>query len=250
MKHARLDKELVIRGLVSTRSQAESYIRLGHVKVNGQAVDKSGHFLKDGDKIQLDVAAADQYVSRAALKLASVVGALKIHFTDKKVLDVGSSTGGFSDYALRQGAKKVVAVDVGSEQMHPSLRADSRLELHEKTDIRNFKMADKPDLILVDVSFISLHEILPSLSSLSKPSTQIVALLKPQFEAGKEEINRGIVKNDRLRRQILKDFEAWAKDYFVIAAKADSEVAGAGGNHERFYLLRVLKEKPRGRARP
>lgn len=233
----RLDKELVGRGLVATRSQAGSYIRLGKVKVNGKIADKTGLFVGVQDRIALDVPTEEQYVSRAGQKLASVTEALSLDFKDKIVLDVGSSTGGFSDYVLKHGAKKVIAVDVGTDQMHQTLRSDSRVELHEKTDIRGFKMAQKPDIILADLSFISLREVVPSISKLNKSSTQIIVLLKPQFETGKNQINRGIVKNDKLRRQILKDFETWAKDYFVIAAKADSGVAGAHGNRERFYLL-------------
>lgn len=234
----RLDRELVGRGLVATRSQAESYIRLGKVKVNGKLVDKAGHFVTKDDTIMLSVLKEEQYVSRAGHKLASVAGALKLDFKDKLVLDVGSSTGGFSDYALKHGAKRVIAVDVGTEQLHPSLRINRRIELHEKTDIRDFKTSQKPGIILVDLSFISLREVLPSINKLNKSSTQIIVLLKPQFEAGKTQINKGIVKNDKLRRQILKDFEMWTKDQFLIAAKADSGVTGAHGNRERFYLLK------------
>ncbi len=236
----RLDKALVGQGLAANRSQAGNYIALGKVKVNGKAAAKSGQMVKSDDRLELDVPEGERYVSRAALKLASVVEPLKIDFKDKLVLDVGSSTGGFSDFALKHGARAVVAVDVGTEQMHPSLRYEPRLELHEKTDIRGFEMAEKPDIVLADLSFISLREVLPAVGALSNSSTQILVLLKPQFEAGKSQINRGIVKNDSLRRQIIKDFEGWLISNFLIVAKADSAVAGARGNRERFYLLRLL----------
>ena len=236
----RLDKALVERGLAANRSQAGNYIALGKVKINGKIAAKSGQMVKGDDILELDVPEGQRYVSRSALKLASVVEPLEIDFKDKLVLDVGSSTGGFSDFALKHGARAVVAVDVGTEQMHPSLRHEPRLELHEKTDIRGFKMSENPDLILADLSFISLREVLPAIGALSNSSTQILVLLKPQFEAGKSQINRGIVKNDSLRRQIIKDFESWLKSSFFIVAKADSAVAGTHGNRERFYLLRLL----------
>lgn len=233
-----MDQALVKRGLAATRSQAESYTKLGEVKVNGQVVTKPGFFVRASDKIEL--LQKEQYVSRAGLKLASVAKIFELDFKNKLVLDVGSSTGGFTDYALKHGAREVVAVDVGTDQMHPNLRSDPRVKLHEKTDIRQFILTHKPDIILVDVSFISLREILPSISKLSKSSTQIVAMLKPQFEAGKTDINRGVVKNDSLRRKVMKDFELWAKKYFLVVSKADSKVAGAKGNVERFYLLRLI----------
>jgi 23S rRNA (cytidine1920-2'-O)/16S rRNA (cytidine1409-2'-O)-methyltransferase len=128
----RLDQELVVRGLVSTRSQAESYIRLGRVMVNKKIVTKAGTMVGDADSIKLT--SAEQYVSRAGLKLSSVARVLKLDFSSKVVLDVGSSTGGFTDYALQHGAEKVIAVDVGTEQLHPSLRGSDKIELHEKTD--------------------------------------------------------------------------------------------------------------------
>jgi 23S rRNA (cytidine1920-2'-O)/16S rRNA (cytidine1409-2'-O)-methyltransferase len=168
---------------------------------------------------------------------------LKLNFRDKIVLDVGSSTGGFTDYALRHGAKKVFAVDVGTDQMHPSLRHNRSIELHEKTDIRDFYMKAMPDIIVIDVSFISLRDILPHLHNyLSDKNTRIVAMVKPQFEAGKGQTNKGIIKNDAMRRQILRDFEDWSRDYFVIVDKRDSDVAGAKGNQERFYLLQPLSK--------
>lgn len=243
MTKQRLDIELTKRGLATSRSQAESWVKLGKVTVGGEVITKPGHFVRDDVVIRMT--AKEQYVSRAGLKLESVAKLLKLDFRGKKVLDVGSSTGGFTDYALRNGAKKVYAVDVGTDQLHPSLRGNRLIELHEKTDIRDFYLPDdKPDIIVIDVSFISLREILPHLAkNLVGENTQIAAMLKPQFEAGKSQTNKGIIKNDAVRRQILRDFETWARQYFVVREKRDSDVSGAKGNQERFYLLEALKGK-------
>jgi 23S rRNA (cytidine1920-2'-O)/16S rRNA (cytidine1409-2'-O)-methyltransferase len=237
----RLDIALTQRKLTSSRSQAESWIKMGKVTVDGKTAKKPGLFV--GPNVEIKLLADVQYVSRAGLKLASVADILRLDFKDKTVLDVGSSTGGFTDFALRNGAKKVYAIDVGTEQLHPNLRGDKRIELHEKTDIRDFYTDDKPDIIVIDVSFISLRDILPHLYNfLSNETTQIVAMVKPQFEAGKGQTNKGIIKNDAMRRQILKDFEDWSRDYFVIVNKRDSDVAGAKGNQERFYLLKPVRK--------
>ena len=237
----RLDAELTARKLTPTRSQAESWIKLGKVTVDGKVVTKPGHFVNPASDIKLN--SKEQYVSRAGLKLASVAKLLNVRFKDTTVLDVGSSTGGFTDYALQNGAQKVYSVDVGTDQMHFSIMGNPRVELHEKTDIRDFYLAehDRPDVVVIDVSFISLREILPHIAKeLSTKNTQIVAMVKPQFEAGKHQTNKGVIKNDAIRRDILKDFELWAKGYFVVQDKRDSEVAGSKGNRERFYLLRPL----------
>jgi len=241
MTKQRLDIELARRGLVASRSQAESWIKLGKVTVDGKLATKPGQFVSETAGLQLT--AQEQYVSRAGLKLASVAKLLQLDFRGATVLDVGSSTGGFTNYALKHGAKKVFAVDVGTDQLHPSLRGNPLIELHEKTDIRDFYLSEeKPDIIVIDVSFISLREILPHLAgNLCGENTVIAAMLKPQFEAGKHQTNKGIIKNDAVRRQILKEFETWAKQYFVVADKRDSEVAGSKGNRERFYLLRRAK---------
>ncbi|QQS19089.1 hypothetical protein IPL68_03550 [Candidatus Saccharibacteria bacterium] len=131
----RLDITVAKRGLVASRSQAESYVRLGKVLVNGKPAVKSGQLVSEADKIEVKTDV--QYVSRAALKLESADATFHIDWQGKTVLDVGSSTGGFTQYTLAHGAKKVIAVDVGTEQLHPSLRSDPRIELHEKTDIRD-----------------------------------------------------------------------------------------------------------------
>lgn len=248
----RLDQFLVNAQLVSSRSQAANLIQLGQVKV-GQSVAKKAGVMVD-ERSGVHVTSSERYVSRAGLKLASVAVLLGVTFKDKVVLDVGSSTGGFTDYALQHGAKKVYAVDVGTEQLHPSLRSDTRIELYEKTDIRAVRLSNVkdsneehvtldtvPSIIVVDVSFISLRDILPHIATLGGPHTEVVAMLKPQFEAGRHQTNKGVIKNNAVRRQILADFELWVQRYFVVRGKRDSEVAGAKGNVERFYLLHQRK---------
>src|SRR5690606_9577253 len=140
MTKQRLDILMAKRGLVASRSQAESWIGLGKVRVDGRTATKPGQFVSETADITLT--ASERYVSRAGLKLASVAKLLGLDFKGKTVLDVGSSTGGFTDYALQHGASKVYAVDVGTEQLHPSLRGDKRIKLHEKTDIRDFHLDD------------------------------------------------------------------------------------------------------------
>ena len=237
---ARLDTELAKRGLTQSRSQAENLIRLGQIEVDGRIASKPGQPVGPDSIIKL--LASERYVSRAGLKLASVAANFKIDFTDKVVLDIGSSTGGFTDYALQHGAERVIAVDVGTDQLHPSLRADERVELYEKTDIRDFQTDQVIDIVVCDVSFISLREILPHVArALMGPQTVLLAMVKPQFEAGKGQVNKGVIKNDKIRRQILAEFEEWARNYFVVQDKRDSDVAGQKGNVERFYVLKRVK---------
>lgn len=236
----RLDVELARRGLATSRSQAENAIRLGQVEVDGRVATKAGQPVQSDSAIRL--LSTEQYVSRAGLKLASVASGFKVEFQGKVVLDVGSSTGGFTDYALQHGAERVIAVDVGTDQLHPSLRADERVELYEKTDIRDFQTDQPIDIIVCDVSFISLREILPHVArALMGSQTVLLAMVKPQFEAGKRQVNKGVIKNDKIRRQILAGFEEWARNYFIVQDKRDSDVAGQKGNVERFYVLKKAK---------
>lgn len=237
----RLDKALANYRMVSTRSQAESFIRLGKVLVNGQPITKPGHLISEEDHIEVKV--DTQYVSRAAYKLESIVQMFKLDFKNKIVLDVGSSTGGFTDYALQSGAKKAICVEVGTDQLHKKLRGDKRIELHEKTDIRSIRQneIDIPDIVVIDVSFISLAEVLPHLVGLVGPRTAVVAMAKPQFEAGIKLKNKGVIKNERMRREILATLELKMKKDYVILNKADSGVTGEKGNQERFYLLKKSK---------
>lgn len=187
------------------------------------------------------------YVSRAGLKLDQAYKKFKLDFSGQHVLDVGSSAGGFTDFALHHGARKVIAIELGSDQMSSKLRLDKRVELHEKTDIldvkayqsieEGLKLSFIPDIVLVDLSFVSLRKILPKLKNLVSSKSRLVVMVKPQFEASRKQKNKGIIKNENIRRQILKDFELWVKDYYVLLDKTDSKVAGLKGNIERFYLL-------------
>lgn len=233
----RLDALLVERGLVETRNKAVALIMAGEVIVNENTWTKPGHQFADDVDIRLKNQM--QYVSRAGEKLASVIEPLGIDFMNKIVLDVGSSTGGFTDCALQYGAKKVISVDVGTNQLAYRLRTDERVELHEQTDIRNFESAEKADIAVIDVSFISLTKILEHVATLIEKDGQIVAMVKPQFEAGKAlaDEHKGLIVDEEVRQNVLAEFRAWAADHFIIQAEADSEVHGRHGNRERFFLL-------------
>lgn len=242
MSLVRLDKLLVNRGVVRSRSQAESFIKLGKILVDGKITTKSGKLVDVSADVKLT--SRNMYVSRAGLKLESVAESLGLDFSNNVVLDVGSSTGGFSDYALRHGARRIVAVDSGTNQLHPSLRSDSRIDLREQTDIRDISDLDTEiNIVLVDVSFISIKQVLPHIMSLISNEAIVVAMVKPQFEVrSAKKKHKGVVKNDQIRREIFKDFELWAlKANLKIINKSDSLVFGEKGNRERFYLLKKAK---------
>ena len=197
-------------------------------------------------------------VSRAENKLAGAAQAFSYDFRGKTVLDIGSSTGGFTEYALLRGAKKVIAVEKGTRQMKAPLRFDPRIDLQEKTDIfsvtrsslsrdqnesneNKSKIDIRIDTILADVSFISLKQVLlHAKKQLATPQTDFLVMLKPQFEARPFQLKNGIVKNETIRRDIIKDFEAWLKNNgFLIVNKRDNTLAGKNGNLERFYFLKL-----------
>ena len=208
-------------------------------------------------------------VSRAENKLAGAAQAFSYDFRGKTVLDIGSSTGGFTEYALLRGAKKVIAVEKGTRQMKSPLRFDPRIDLREKTDIfsvtRNSLSRDqnesnenksnenksktdvKIDTILADVSFISLKQVLlHAKKQLAAPQTDFLVMLKPQFETRPFQLKNGVVKNETLRRDIIKDFEAWLKNNgFLIVNKRDNTLAGKNGNLERFYFLKLARSVTR-----
>lgn len=182
-------------------------------------------------------------VSRGYYKIEGAARAFNFVFKDKNVLDIGSSTGGFTEYALNHGAKKVIAVEKGSHQMKAPLRFDPRIELHEKTDIFEFPLGSDIDTIVADVSFISLTKILHYLKKLPNKNADFLVMLKPQFEARPSELKNGVVKNETIRRNIVKNFEFWLKNNgFFIVKKHDNALSGRTGNKERFYHLRFTRK--------
>lgn len=193
-------------------------------------------------------------VNRGYIKIEGATRAFNFDFRNKTVLDIGSSTGGFTEYALERGAKKVIAVEKGSHQMKAPLRFDPRIELHEKTDIFDVVAKgrqanpealaiDIPDVIVADVSFISLKPILGHAKKyITDEHTEFLIMLKPQFEANPSQLTKGIVKNEKIRREIIKNFEQWLKIRgFLIIKKRDNEIHGKHGNIERFYWLKNTK---------
>ena len=182
-------------------------------------------------------------VGRAEYKLDGALKAFNVDLRGKTVLDIGSSTGGFTERALRAGAEKVVAVEKGTDQMKAPLRFDPRVELHEKTDIFEFSCEAAPDVIVADVSFVSLVEVLRYVrESIADKHTEFAVMLKPQFEAKPWQLQKGVVKNSKMRREIIADFEAAIKrGGYVILGKRDNELAGRFGNVERFYHLKLAK---------
>lgn len=231
---------LTERGLAGSRTQAQAMIMAGEVRNGTTILAKPGQLVDANTEIT--VAQKSRYVSRGGDKLASVADKLELDFTDRVVLDVGSSTGGFTDYALQTGAAQSYAVDVGSAQLAYKLRQDQRVTVLERTDIRDLDetiLNPKPDIAVIDVSFISLTKILPAVADLIKPNSPIIAMAKPQFETDKATAtaHKGVIKDEKLRKQILNDFESSIKPRFKITGSADSAVTGAQGNRERFYAL-------------
>lgn len=188
-------------------------------------------------------------VGRAELKLAEAVQAFGYDFRGKNVLDIGSSTGGFTELALRLGANKVYSVEKGTKQMKAPLRFDPRIVLMEKTDIfevgkdQLIQIPEEINTILADVSFVSLAKVLRHAKmALAGSNTDFLVMLKPQFEAYSEQLVNGVVKNERMRRDIIQNFERWlTKNGFLILKKRDNELTGKNGNRERFYFLRLAR---------
>lgn len=233
----RLDRALVSRNLVRSRTEAQDLIRHGKVLVNKQMVSKPSAEVTDTDLIR--VTERLPYVSRGGLKLQHALEHFSIAVREKLILDVGSSTGGFTDCLLQNGAARVYAVDVGTFQMEQKLRNDSRVVLMEQTDIRNLSaLPEKVDGIVIDVSFISLVYIFPSINHFLKPGGFVVALVKPQFEVGRGNLNKhGIVIDETARKDALTKVLATAtQSGLTIKNVTESPILGGDGNKE-FLLL-------------
>lgn len=181
---------------------------------------------------------------RGEAKVATATKKFHYDFRGKVVMDIGSSTGGFTDLALKAGAARVIAIEKGTKQMQEPMRSDERVELHEKTDVFDVRDFDV-DTIMIDVSFLSIKKVLKHIKNIfRRECVDILALVKPQFEARPEELNNGIVKNNKIRREIFREFEDFLrKNNFLIIDKTEDIQKGKHGNQERFYFLRLYGEK-------
>lgn len=232
----RLDSHLVEIGLVESRNKAQQLIKDHAVSVDGKIVDKVSFDVGEG--MAVDVANAELYVSRAAIKLKGFLPYTEWDLKDLNALDVGSSTGGFTQVLLEEGVQSVTCVDVGSDQLHPSLRADSRVSVHENTDIRLFTSERPFDIVTCDVAFIPLELILESMDRLAL--RYIVVLFKPQFQVGREvkRDKNGVVKDDKAVGKAMIRFEdACALMGWKMIAKEVAHIAGKEGNQETCYAF-------------
>jgi 23S rRNA (cytidine1920-2'-O)/16S rRNA (cytidine1409-2'-O)-methyltransferase len=235
----RLDVLLVERGLAESRSQAQALVLAGLVPGH----DKPGAQLDDG--VQLDVVSPPRYVSRGGEKLAHALSAFAVDPAGLDCLDVGASTGGFTDCLLQHGAHRVTAVDVGYGQLHPRLRADPRVHVLERLNIRRCReLPYPPHLVTCDVSFISLEHALPPALALAAPGWEALALVKPQFEAGRADAPKGVVRDPEVRRRVLRRLCDCAGSWGArVAGVVDSGLPGPKGNRELFLHL-TASEKP------
>lgn len=241
----RLDKALVARGLVSSRTRAQALITKGGVAMNGKMVTERDRLVVDSDEITLlfsDV----EWVSRAGLKLEHALRYWNIDVEGKTVLDIGASTGGFTDVLLAGGAAKVYALDVGHEQLAEKLRADPRVVNMEGRHIKDVLPEDfsSPiEMIVIDTSFISIAKVLPVLPRLIRKSGILVGLIKPQFEVGRAHINKGIVKDPVLRARAVEEaLIALAHHGFSVRGVIDSPILGGDGNKE-FLFSAILVDR-------
>ena len=240
----RLDLILVEREFFETREKAKREIMAGNVIVNEQVVIKAGTMFKDNDELNIRVKDKLKYVSRGGLKLEKAIKAWDLDFSDKLVLDIGASTGGFTDCALQNGARRVYSVDVGKNQLDWKLRNDEKVVSLEEMHIKDLKEEDienkKVDFIVIDVSFISLTKVIPYFKKFLAQSGKIVMLVKPQFEVGREKIGRnGVVENEEYHNEAIKKIISFLKDegYELIGVE-DSPIKGAKGNKEFLMLIK------------
>lgn len=236
----RLDARVARQEDIS-RNQAAALIMAGSVTVDGQPGRKPGQPTKDGQQVVVDSAMPP--VSRAAGKLAGALAEWPLNLKGKTAVDIGSSTGGFTEVLLQHGITKVYAIDVGTGQLAWKLRTDERVVSMERTDIRSVtSLPEVPDLAVIDVSFISLMKVLPAAATLLSAAAPVIALFKPQFEVGKKEADRGqgVITDQALIDRTLADLSATlAKSGWQVIESIDSPVVGTKGNHERLLYLKT-----------
>jgi 23S rRNA (cytidine1920-2'-O)/16S rRNA (cytidine1409-2'-O)-methyltransferase len=238
----RLDKVLLQRGLVSSRVRAEQIIRETGVKVNGKLLTKTGKKIPVDAVIEM-MAEELPWVSRGALKLIEALEQWKPEIAGSVCLDIGASTGGFTEVLLDRGVSRVYCVDVGKDQLHPKLRTDERVVNLEKTHVRELTarlVPEQADVCVIDVSFISLAKVIPFIHPFLKENAVVIALVKPQFEVGREHIAKGgVVKNKSLYPQVIEQVQAAAKlNNLEYVAHIPSPILGGDGNEEFLMLLK------------
>lgn len=238
----RLDLLLVQNGLASSREKAKAIIMSGIVYVNGQKEDKPGSTFCITAEIEVRGSTL-RYVSRGGLKLEKAISTFQLDLTQKICMDVGASTGGFTDCMLQNGASKVYAIDVGHGQLDWKLRNDKRVVCLEKTNIRYITKEQVPEKIefaSIDVSFISLSKVLPAIQPLLSPNAEIIALIKPQFEAGREKVGKkGVVREKAVHIEVIQAVIHYAKENgYMVQALTYSPIKGPEGNIEYLYKLR------------
>jgi 23S rRNA (cytidine1920-2'-O)/16S rRNA (cytidine1409-2'-O)-methyltransferase len=238
----RLDKLLVTRGLAETRAKAQSLILAGQVFSGGQRLDKAGQSVPID--IELAIREPAPFVSRGGLKLAAALDHFDIEVAGKICLDIGASTGGFTDCLLQRGATRVVAIDVGRGQLDWKLRQDHRVELREGVNARYLTtddFAERFDLVTADVSFISLTKILPVVPPLLRDHASVITLIKPQFEVGREEVGKGgIVRDETAQRRVVEEITSFAAGLGMRAKGViDSPILGADGNREFLACFEI-----------
>lgn len=237
----RLDKYIEKVYNLDSRSKSTNMIKEGKIRVNGNIITKSGYLVDENDKIELNGDILE-FVSRGGLKLKEAILKFELDFNNKVVLDIGSSTGGFTECALKYGASKVIAVDVGSNQLHSSLRTNPKIELHENTDIRNLdlKYVNDVQIIVSDVSFISLTKIISFISRY--PNIEyMVMLIKPQFECGKEiaDLYKGVILNKDVHYEVIKNVVNSFNEYnYYLDNLIPSPIHGGSGNIEYLALFK------------
>lgn len=241
-KKVRLDRLLFERGLAGSREKAKALILAGNVLVNEQVVDKAGSLINPDDNVSLKERL--RYVSRGGLKLEHAFNEFRLDVKDAIAMDVGASTGGFTDCLLQHGARKVYAIDVGYGQFDLRLRNDKRVVLHEKTNIRHLErdaVKDLIDIAVIDVSFISLLKVIPRVREFLNEQAEIVALIKPQFEVGRKDVGKGgVVKDEAKRRAAVETIKSESEKMGLTAAGiTESPVRGPKGNVE--YLIHLKK---------
>lgn len=239
----RLDVYLSDNNIVKSRSLAATLIKQGSVEVNGRICTKPSFTVGDGDNVKI-IGELPKYVGRGGLKLEKALAHYRLHLDGTVCIDIGASTGGFTDCMLQNGAAKVYSVDVGTDQLDEKLRNDSRVISMEKTDIRNcVGTLPQVDFISIDVSFISLKLVLPSAFALLKDGGECVALIKPQFEAGKAHLSKnGIVRDTKVHKKVCDDIAEFASAVgFERSEIIPSPITGGDGNTEYLIYLKRLK---------